>query len=164
MVNLSGLVLINDVDIYDEYGAFLSVEKEGDMTNLESIFTPSSVKSHVAIDFREVPGEKYPEKLTVVNEARDLELIFCIKASTKSTWLEKYTGFISFLKNGDATIDDETTEGHGWLNVVFPTLNDHEITVFYKSCSKYSPLTYLWKEGVQASYFKVLFREPKPIF
>lgn len=33
----------------------------------------------------------------------------------------------------------------------------------FLDCGKFNPLTYIWKEGVQASKFKVKFREPVPI-
>ena len=35
--------------------------------------------------------------------------------------------------------------------------------VHYLDCPGFTPLTYLWREGVQAGRFKVKFREPEPI-
>lgn len=153
MALLSGLVYVNETDIYDKYGAFLSEEKQGDRANLEAILQPSSLKENVAINFREVAGEKYADELSQVNEPRDVTLRFCIKATTKALWMSQYKSFIEFLKSGDK----------GWLVFNFPSL-DLELTMYYKSCSKFSPLTPLWIEGVHAAHFKVVFREPTPIF
>ena len=61
--------------------------------------------------------------------------------------------FISFLKQGE----------NGWLNIHFPEL-ELTMRVFYVESPAYKPLTYLWREGVHASSFKVKFREPKPSF
>ena len=57
-----------------------------------------------------------------------------------------------FLKSGD----------NGWLNITFTELG-LTLRMFYVESSAYRPLTYLWKEGVQASRYKVKFREPEPI-
>lgn len=148
----TGLIYINNVDIYTTYGAFLSEEHRGGRENLKSLYTPSNVKKHVAVDFRERSGEKYSQKLSVVNEPRDVTLTFCIYASTREAWMEQYKSFIKFIKEGD----------QGWLLFRFPSI-DLEIKMFYQSCSSYSPLTYLWREGVQASHFKIKFREPQPL-
>lgn len=147
----SGQVYINNIDIYNEYGAFLSEERKGDRENLKSIYTPSPTKKHVSVNFREHVGEKYAKELLVVNEARDVTLTFCIYAPTKEKWLQQYNAFISYIKRGDK----------GWLAFRFPSIH-LELKMFYKSCSSYVPLTYLWQPGVQASHFKIKFREPQP--
>lgn len=146
---LHGKTYINDVDIYEDYGAFLGEERNGSRENLKSLFTPSATKKQVSVNFRERTGEKYPKELSMINEARDVTLTFVIYAKTKSEWLQKYNAFVAFIKSG-------------WLTVRFPTI-DLELRMFYLSCTTYSPLTYLWQEGVQASHFKVKFREPEPI-
>ncbi len=149
---MSGLVLVNGTDIWTEYGAFLAEEKRGDMTNLTAIFTPSGTKEHTAVDIREEDGERYADALTVANEARDVELCFALYAKTQATWLTQYMAFIKFLKTGE----------DGWLTFSLPQLGV-EMRMYYKKTSGYTPLTYLWKEGVHASRFKVTFREPEPI-
>lgn len=149
---LSGQVLVNGVDIWLEYGAFLVEEKRGDMNNLKAIFAPSDTKSNTAVDVRERDGKDYAEKLTVANEERDVELCFAIYAKTQAAWLKSYMAFIGFLKSGD----------DGWLEFSFPGIGI-TMKVFYKKTGSYTPLTYLWKEGVQASRFKVTFCEPEPI-
>ena len=150
MAILAGQVYINDTDIYTEFGAFLSEQRKGAKENSKSIFTPSKLKKQVAVDFREKPGEKYPKNLMNVNEARDVTLTFCIYAKTKADWLSKYKAFITFIKAG-------------WLDFYFPSI-DHRMRMFYKSCSGFSPISYIWVEGVQAAHFKIVFREPSPTF
>lgn len=104
------------------------------------------------MDIREENGEKYSDILTVANEARDITLAFALYAPGKGEWLKKYMSFISFLKTGDK----------GWLSLYFPQL-ELTLRVHYLDCPGFTPLTYLWKEGVQAGRFKVKFREPEPI-
>lgn len=149
---MSGLVLVNGTDIWTAYGAFLAEEKRGGMTNLTAIFTPSETKEHTAVDIREEDGEKHASALTVANSARDVELCFALYAKTQTEWLTNYMAFIKFLKAGK----------DGWLTFHFTQL-DVTMKVYYKKTGRYTPLTYLWKEGVHAARFKVTFREPEPI-
>ena len=149
---LGGLVLINGTDIWSEYGVFLMEEKKGNRENLNAIMTASKVKEHVGVDIREQNGKRYSNALTVTNEERDVTLHFAQYASTKTEWLTKYMAFIQFLKTGN----------DGWLNITFTELN-LTLRVFYVECGGYKALTYLWKEGAQASSYKVRFREPNPI-
>ena len=150
---LSGLVTINGTDIWDAYGVFLTEERKGGMENLKAIMAPSKVKAHTGVDIREEDGKRYSTNLTVTSEERDVTLHFAQYASTKSVWMQKYAAFIQFLKTGN----------NGWLNVHFSELN-LTLKMFYVECSDYKPLTYLWQEGVQASRYKVKFREPDPTF
>lgn len=149
---LGGLVKINDVDIWTAYGVFLVEEKRGGMENLTAILSPSKTKKEVAVNIREADGEKYSDTLTPRNEARDVELHFALYAKTRAAWMQNYFGFINFLKQGT----------NGWLNIKFTQLS-LTLRVKYSDSGKFRPLTYLWKEGVHASRFKVKFREPEPI-
>lgn len=153
MRELDGLVTINGTDIWKEYGAFLTEEKKGGRENLTAIMTPSKVKSHVGVNIREHDGTKYSDKLDVKNEEREVTLHFAIFAPTVTEWQSRYRAFITMLKKGE----------DGWLTFKFPQLN-LTMRMFYQSCSGYKPLTYLWNEGVQASRFKVTFKEPEPSF
>lgn len=146
-------MIINGTDIWNEFGAFLTEKKAGGMENLTAIMTPSKVKGHVGVNIREHDGTKYSDKLEVKNEERDVTLYFAIYAPTVSGWLSRYRSFIAFLKQG----------ADGWLEFSFPTLG-MTMRMFYQSCPGYEPLTYLWQEGVQASRFKVTFKEPEPSF
>lgn len=150
---LNNLVLVNGTDIWTEFGAFLTEEKKGGRENLAALMAPSKVKGHVAVNIRERDGSKYSSELEVRNEERDVTLHFAIFAKTRREWLRRYRDFISFIKKGDK----------GWLRFTFPGLG-LEMKVFYVESSSYSPLTYLWKEGVQAARFKIKFREPEPSF
>lgn len=149
---LSGQVLVNGTDIWQRYGVFLTEEKKGNRENLTAILTPSKVKDHVGVNIRELNGKRYSQSLTVANQERDVTLHFAQYADTRSEWLQNYMDFIQFLKTGN----------NGWLTVAFPDLN-LTLRMFYVDSSAYRPLTYLWKEGVQASRYKVRFREPNPI-
>lgn len=153
MEALEGLVTINGIDIWKEFGAFLTEEKPGGRENLTAIMTPAKAKGHVGVNIREHNGTKYSKKLDAKNEERDVTLYFAIFARTVNQWLENYRAFITMLKKGN----------DGWLTFCFPQLN-LTMRMFYVSCSAYRPLTYLWREGVQASRFKVTFKEPEPIF
>jgi len=153
MEDLEGKVIINGIDIWKEYGAFLTEEKKGGRENLTSIMAPAKAKSHVGVNIREHDGVKYSSDLNPRSDERDVTLHFALFAPTKEQWLSRYRSFIAFLKQGE----------NGWLRVRFPEL-DLTMTMFYVESSSYKPLTYLWKEGVQASRFKVKFREPEPSF
>lgn len=150
---LEGLVIINGTDIWKEYGAFLTEEKKGGRENLTAIMTPAKAKSHVGVNIRERDGVKYSAKLDPKSDERDVTLHFALFAKTREQWLERYRAFIAFLKEGK----------DGWLNVRFTEL-DLTLRMFYVESPSYKPLTCLWKEGVQASRFKVKFREPEPTF
>lgn len=149
---LDGQVLVNGTDIWQRYGVFLTEEKKGGRENLTAILAPSKVKDHVGVDIREQNGKRYSQNLVVKNQERDVTLHFAQYASTKSDWLQNYMDFIQFLKTGN----------NGWLNIEFTELS-LMLRVFYVESTAYRPLTYLWKEGVQASRYKVKFREPNPI-
>lgn len=148
---LEGLVLINGTDIYKRYGVFLTEEKKGGRENQTAIFTPSKTKEHVGVNIREHNGKKYSKTLEVANQERDVTLHFAQYAATRQEWLRNYMDFISFLKTGK----------NGWLSIKFTEI-DLTLKVFYVDSSAYRPLTYLWKEGVQASRYKIRFREPEP--
>ena len=114
---------------------------------------PAKAKTHVGVNIREHDGVKYSADLNPKSEERDVTLHFALFAPTKEQWLSRYRAFISFLKQGEK----------GWLRVRLSEL-DLTMTMFYVDSSNFKPLTYLWKEGVQASRFKVKFREPEPSF
>lgn len=149
---LSGQVIINGKDIWKEYGVFLTEEKKGGMENLTAILTPSKAKEHVGVDIRERAGKKYSGTLVPANAERDVTLHFAQFAGSREQWLANYMAFLRFLKSGDG----------GWLTVGFPGLG-LTLRMFYMESSGYRPLTYLWQEGVQASRYRIRFREPEPI-
>lgn len=149
---LSGQVLVNGTDIWQEYGVFLTEEKKGGRDNQNAILAPSKTKGHVGVDIREANGKKYSRTLTVANQEREVTLHFAQYAQTRTEWLEKYRAFIQMLKTGE----------NGWLTVEFPTLG-LTLRMYYVSSTGFRSLTYLWAEGVQAGRYKVTFKEPEPI-
>lgn len=153
MNELEGMLLINGTDVWKQYGAFLVEEKRGGRENLTAILAPAKAKSHVGVNIREKDGTKYSAVLDTRSEERDVTLHFAIFAKTRNEWLANYRAFIRFLKEGN----------DGWLSFTFPGLGI-SMRMFYTDSSSFKPLTYLWKEGVQASRFKVKFKEPEPTF
>ena len=152
---LSGLVLVNNTDIWVKYGAYLTEKKKGGRDNMKAIIRASKVKEHIAVNIREENGRKYPTALTVVNDEREVSLYFALVADSTTEWWQKYREFIQVLKQGF----------NGWLDVKFPTLGI-TLRMFYLDCSDVEPLSDLWNEGKtkKASRFKVKFKEPTPIF
>ncbi len=151
---LSGLVLVNNTDIWIKYGAYLTEKKKGGRDNMKAILRASKVKEHIAVNIREENGRKYPSALTVVNDEREVSLYFALVADSTADWWRKYREFIQFLKQGS----------NGWLDVKFPTLGI-TLRMFYLDCSDVEPLSDLWNDGEakKASRFKVKFKEPNPI-
>lgn len=153
MEALEGLVTINGTDIWKEFGAFLTEEKKGGRENLNAILKASKVKAHVGVDIREHDGTKYSSKLDVRNQERDITLHFAIFAPTIEGWIDRYSKFLTLIKQGK----------DGWLTMHLPSLG-LTMRLFYVDNTDFKSLTYLWKEGVQAGRFKVTFREPEPSF
>ena len=62
-------------------------------------------------------------------------------------------------------VDFREAHGKKYSNALLPADEERDVTLraFYVESSSYRALTYLWKEGVQASRYKVKFREPDPI-
>lgn len=149
---LSGLVFFNDTDIFQNYGAFLVENQRGGLDNITELLTPSSAKADTAVNIREENGERYSDTLTPANEPRDVTLHFAIYAPTQQQWFSRFKSFISFLKQGDK----------GWISAKFPQLG-LTLRLKYSECTTFTPLTYLWHEGVHAAKFKVKFREPQPV-
>lgn len=150
---LSGQLMINGVDVWTEYGVFLTEKQAGGRENLTSLLQASATKEHVGVSLSDSNGKKYSSTLEVTNDEREFTLTFAQYALTKAGWLNQYKSFISFLKAGK--------NGTGWLEMKFPSLG-MTFKVFYLDGSSFEPLTYLWKEGVQASRYKIRFKEPQP--
>jgi hypothetical protein len=152
MAILAGLLFINEVDVYAEYGAFLSEDKAADHTNYAALLKPAAMKPYVAVSFREENGEKLPTDLLPRSEAREVTLRFAIFADDAAGFLQRYADFIRFLKSG-------------WLHVRVPELNKtfRMYLVSFTDYDQLSPIT--TEEGrLVASTFRVKFREPNPAF
>ena len=145
---LKGLLLINDIDPFDAYGAFLAEDKPGDMKNYSSLLRPAAVKE---VSLRERHGVTVPSTIVQRREARDVSLQFAILAADREEFLSRYTAFVEMLQTGE----------EGWLDFYFPEMNRH-FHLFYREASDYKQLTDF--EGEVAGKFTVKFREPQPSF
>ena len=148
---LEGLLTINGIDPYVEYGAFLSEEKQDGTENYSALMQPSAVKEQKEVSFREHDGVKLPDRIVQSREARDVTLRFTIGAADRAQFLTRYAGFVEFLQRGE----------DGWLDFYLPELERH-FRFFYKDCPGYDQLTDF--EGEVYASFTVKFREPNPAF
>ncbi len=144
---LAGLLYINETDVYDAYGAFLTEDQEGDYTNYNELQKASAMKPYTSVSFREEHGEKLPDTLTPRREARDVTLYFAIEATSAASFLARYYAFIAFLQSG-------------WLTIRVPELN-RSYKMYYKTSGAYSQLT-PFEDGYLAAKFKVVLHEPVP--
>lgn len=148
---LKGLLLINNIDPFDAYGAFLAEDKPGDMKNYSSLLKPAAVKVQKEVSLRERHGVKVPSVIVQRREARDVTLQFAILAANKEEFMSRYTAFVEMLQTGK----------DGWLDFYFPEMNRH-FHLFYREVSDYKQLTDF--EGEVAGKFSVRLREPQPSF
>ena len=148
---LNGLLYINEVDVFDEYSAFLTEDAAGKHDNYSELLAPPKTKPYIAVDFREDDGEKLPDVLpSPAFQARDVVLYFAILADISDVFFEKYYAFIEFLKSG-------------WLEFNVIELKK-TYKMYYLECSKYDQLTEFVDDRQQAARFSVKFREPIPDF
>jgi hypothetical protein len=148
MEYLKELLYINDMDVFKEYGVFLTETEAGGHTNYDALLLPPKLKEYVVVDFREEDGEKLPDNLIPRYEARDVTLHFALRASNPIAWKTKYTAFLTLLKSG-------------WLNIRVPEL-DKTYRMYVKEFSSYEQPTPF--AGEIYCRFKVRFREPNPSF
>ena len=149
---LSGLVLINNVDIWKKYGAFLTESRAGGRDNMKALLKPSKTKAHIGVDIREENGTKYSRELKIANVEREVTLHFALIANTPDEWYENYRNFMDFIKKGNK----------GWLTLMLPKMG-FTFDFFYLDSTSFEPLTTLWQVGKQASRFKIKFKEPHPV-
>jgi hypothetical protein len=147
--SLTGLLYINDTDVYVAYGAFLSTDRAGEFRNLSALLKPPTMKPYTAVAFREEDGERLPEVLpSPAFEPRDVDLQFAIVATSAAEFMAKYTAFVGMLKVG-------------WINLRVAELPNKTFRLYYKSSTDFGQLTRLGG-GTVAGKFKVKFREPQP--
>jgi hypothetical protein len=145
---LDGVLYINENDVFQRYGVFLTETQAGGHTNYDALLLPPKLKEYVVVDFREEDGEKLPDKLTPRYEARDVTLRFALRAANPMDWKTKYAAFLALLKSG-------------WLSIRVPEL-DKTYRMYVKEFSNYEQLTPI--NGEIYSRFNVKFREPVPSF
>lgn len=149
MTVLNGLLYINGIDVFDEYGAFLTEDSAGQNSNYKELLMPPKTKPYIAVSFREDDGEKLPNALPdPAFEPRNVSLYFAIMADSPEIFLEQYLDFVNLLKSG-------------WLNIQVPEL-DKTYKMYYLECSGYDQLTPI--DGQVFARFKLKLREPVPQF
>lgn len=144
---LSGLLFINDIDVYERYGAFLSEENEGDYSNYSELLKMPKVKPLFGVSYPEENGTNYPTEVYLACEERTIELRFTIEARNDSDFIDKHSKFLSMLLSG-------------WLRLRVPELNK-EYRLLYEDNTEWQQLTPL--DGKVYATFRVKFKEPKPI-
>ncbi len=148
---LEGLLYINNVDIYQKYGAFLAEKTNGGHENYDTLFAPAAIKEQVSIDIREEDGEKLPDTLDIVFKPRDVVLFFAIKASSRADFLKRRTDFIQFLRTGNK----------GWLEFRLTEI-EKTFRFYVKDFPSWEQLAFA--DDFSGARFQVTFREPKPQF
>lgn len=149
---LSGLLLINNQDVYLRYGAFLSEDRPNDHRNYNELLKPAQRKPIVEVSFGDRSGVKLPEVLPTALEARDVQLQFAIEASSRAEFMSRYSAFIDMISKGE----------HGWLNIRLVDMR-RTYKMYYLSCSEWRQMTHLDSGRVLAK-FTVRLREPNPIY
>ena len=149
---LNGLLTINGVDPYEEYGAFLAYrEGEDPMANYSSLLTPPELKEQRKVELRERNGVKLPAKLIQRWKEREVTLTFAILADDKAQFEERYYGFLEFLRAGN----------DGWLEFHLTELS-RTWRMYMRRVTPYEHL-----EGFEdkvSALFSVVFEEPSPNF
>jgi hypothetical protein len=151
MAILTGLLYINNVDVYAQYGAFLAEKEGGGHENYDSLFKPAKTKEQVAIDIREQNGEMLPATLNVQFEARDITLYFAIVGATSAQFLARRAAFKEFLRSGN----------NGWLDLRLTEIA-YTFRLYLKDFGGWEQLNF--GGGQCAARFPVTFREPNPTF
>jgi len=148
---LQGLLYINSIDVYIQYGAFLAEKDRGGHQNYDALFKPSKTKEQVAVDVREQNGETLPATLNVQFEARDVTLYFAIEADSAAQFLTRRAAFKEFLRAGN----------NGWLDIRLTEIA-HTFHVYLKEFGTWEQLRF--GGGLSFARFPVTFRDPNPTF
>lgn len=148
---LEGLLYINNVDVYQKYGAFLAEKTNGGHENYDALFAPAATKEQTAVDVREEDGEKLPDVLSIVFKPRDVVLFFAIKSTGRADFLKRRTDFIQFLRIGNK----------GWLDFRLTEI-EKTFRFYVKDFPNWEQLAF--SDDFSGARFQVTFREPKPQF
>lgn len=149
---LAGLLLINGTDIYQEFGAFLAESKADANDNYDSLLQSPDLKEQPKVSLQDEDGERTPDVIVQVHEARDITLQFAISAPDARTFLVRYFAFMRFLKEGN----------NGWLTLHLTDVG-LQFRVYLLSSPGYSQLVPFGR-GEVAAFFSVKFHEPQPTF
>lgn len=149
---LTGLLLINGPDIYEEFGTFLAETAQDEHKNYDELLKMPALKKQPEVSIREEDGVRTAQSLVQTFEARDITLRFALEAADDAAFLRRYCSFVRFLKTGD----------EGWLDIRLTDL-DMAFRVYLKSAGSYSQLT-PFGSGHVVALFEVVLREPRPTF
>lgn len=145
MIDLTGYLKLNNVDVWTQYRAFLCELSVTDHTNMDELQKSPKMKAYTTVSFRELDGEELPDELPSPRyEAIDRTLQFCIIGTSQEDRMAKYKAFMDVLKTG-------------WL--VLDVKGVHIYKVYHQ---EQSVLTWYDDPTTPACVFKVKFREPKP--
>lgn len=148
---MEGLLYINGIDTYLEYGVFLAEDSEDGTFNYSNLLSLPAMKEYTAVNIREENGEKLPEQLPdPCYQPRDLELQFAIEAHNSNDFLLRRSKFIKMLCAG-------------WVSMRIPEL-DRTYKLYYRSTTPYSQIVPLGHLQGDVAKFKVKFREPQPTY
>lgn len=148
---LRGLLLINDIDPYEAFGAFLAEEDKDSMTNYEQLLKAPELKPLQKVDYREEDGVRLPTILNQKWKEREVKLTFAMVAESVAQFEQKFFDFLNFLKDGN----------NGWLTIQIPELN-RSWRMYMVNCSRYEQVSDMTGEVV--ARFTVTFEEPQPNF
>lgn len=151
MAILTGLLYINNTDVYEQFGAFLAEKERGGHENYDALFKPAKTKEQIAVNLRDQNGEMLPASLKIRFEARDITLLFAIQAETPSQFISRRAAFKEFLRTGNS----------GWLDVRLTEIA-HTFRVYLKDFGVWEQLKF--GDGFSFARFPVTFREPNPTF
>ena len=149
---LEGLLYINDIDVYKEYGAFLAEKTKNGLVNFDALLSSAGTKEQIAVDIRERDGEKLPDELTVTFKPRDVTLYFAIEAVSRADFIRKRSAFREFLRKGYK----------GWLLFRLPEIETTFRFYLKDFPSGWEQLAY--SDDGSLARFPVMFREPQPAF
>lgn len=142
-MNLTGLLIINGVDAYIEYSAFLAELEEYGHVNSDALLAVPAVKAVTSVSFKERNGEDLPDSFATQYEAIDRTLQLCIISDTLPILSAKFSTFIDAIKSG-------------WLTIVVKDLRTYKM--IYREVSN---LRIYNDTNCAACTFNIKFREPK---
>lgn len=144
---MEGLVTINNIDIYTEYGAFLAETSATETNNMNELLKLPPAKVITQVGFRERNGVELPENLDIKFESIERTLQFCIQGDNDADRLNKYNNFCNALTAGLLNIN---VTGYRLYKMVYQEMPT--APVWYKTFS-----------GKSTVVFKITFLEPNPL-
>ncbi len=145
MIDLTGYLIINGVDFWSEFNAFLCELSAAATVNKTELLKTPRMKAYTAVSFRERNGEDLPAELPEPRyEAIDRSIQLCVFDNTMAGVMSKYNALMELMKNG-------------WITVIAKDICTRKM--YYQEQSDPT-----WYDDLKqpACVFKVKLREPKP--